>query len=354
MKPQRLHRHALCAAFLLFVCPAVGLAAKTDVVVLRNGDTITGEVKGLSRGKLDYDTDDAGRLAIEWVKVARVTSIHSFEVEVTSGKRYFGRLASTGRDGTLAIQGAAVDTLSIPRVVGISTLDAGFFRRVKAYLDLGLTIAKANEATTFSSAGEAAYRGIHYGGTISFDSYAQGQESAPTTSRNSVGLEAIRFLPKRWSVTALVRTEQNDELNLELRLTGAGFVGRVLTQSNSSELGAGAGLAVARERFAPSDADPGAEEKTNSSFEALVAAKWDAFRFDSPKLDLSTSLFLFPSLSESGRVRGEFTLRLKYELFPDFNVGISGTDTFDSRPPEEGVTTNDFVTSFTIGWSYRR
>jgi hypothetical protein len=45
---------------------------------------------------------------------------------------------------------------------------------------------------------------------------------------------------------------------------------------------------------------------------------------------------------------------VKYELFPDFNVGVTITDTFDSKPPEEDATKNDFVSTVTIGWSYRR
>ncbi len=341
-------------ALAILLCPAAALAVKTDTIILKNGDKITGEVKGMSRGKLDYSTDDAGRLSVEWVKVARMTSPHSFEVQVASGTKYFGQLAATGRDGMMAVQGTTTDSLPIPTVVEISTLDAGFLQRVKAYLDLGLTFAKANQATTFTSAGEAAYRGDRYGSTISFDSYAQGQESAPTATRNTLGLQITRFLPERWSVIALGGTEQNDELNLDLRVTGAGLLGRRLVHSNSSELGVGVGLAVNRERFSPSDADSGASDTSNNNLEALVAAKWETFRYDSPKLDFSTSMNLFPSLSTAGRIRGEFTLRLKYELFSDFNVGVSGTDTFDSKPPEESATHNDYITTFTIGWSYRR
>jgi len=41
------------------------LAAKTDVVVLLNGDRITGEVKELSYGQLKFKTDDMGTLYIE-------------------------------------------------------------------------------------------------------------------------------------------------------------------------------------------------------------------------------------------------------------------------------------------------
>lgn len=343
-----------CFAILIAAWPAVCLGEKMDTVILQNGDRITGEVKSLSRGKLDYSTDDAGRLAIEWIKVARMMSPHTFEVEMASGAKYFGRLGVADRDGVLAVVEVGVDTLAIPSVVRISSLDAKFFQRVRAYLDMGLTFAKANQATTFNTAGEAAYRGNKLGSTLSFESYAQGQESSPTTTRNSLGLQVTRFLPKRWSATVLARTEQNDELDLDLRLTAAGVLGRVLVQSNSSDLSVGGGLAVTREQFSPSDGDSAAQQDPSTNLEGLLAAAWDAFRFDSPKLDFSTSLYLYPSITTPGRVRGELSARLKYELFADFNVGINLTDTFDSRPPDENATKNDYITSFTIGWSYRR
>jgi len=345
---------ALLALAVTLGWPSHARAAKEDVIVLRNGDKITGEVKWLTRGKLEYSTDDAGRLQIEWVKVAQLRSPHSFEVEAASGLKYYGRLVATDLNGRVVVGDANLDTLAIPDVVAISALDAGLWKRVRAFLDLGLTFAKANHATTFNSDGEVAYRGDKLGSTLNFSSYAQGQASSPTATRNSVGLRAIRFLPKRWSAVALGQTEQNDELNLKLRVTGAGAIGRVLSRSNSSELGVGGGLAVTGERFSADTADPLAEETTGTSLEGLLFAGWDAFRFDSPKLDLATSLFLYPSISDPGRVRGEGTVRLKYELFSDFNVGVSATDTFDSNPPEESATRNDYITAFTIGWSYRR
>jgi hypothetical protein len=346
--------HLVVLTWIIAAIPSRARAAKTDLLTLGNGDRITGEIKWLTRGKLQYSTDDAGTMSIEWVKVARLTSPNQFEMETTTGAKYVGRLVATERNGVILVAGDAVDTLSIPDVVGINALDAGFLNRVRAYLDLGLTFAKANQATTFTTEGEATYRGDKVGGTFAFNSYAQGQESAPTTSRNSVLLRGIRFLPKRWSLLAFGQTEENDELNLDYRLTGAAGLGRVLKRSNTHEVGTGLGLAVTRERFAPDSGDPLDEPETKSNLEALLFAAWDAFRFDSPKLDFGTSLYLYPSLSTAGRVRGEATIRLKYELFPDFNVGVSGTDTFDSDPPEETATKNDYITTFTIGWSYRR
>jgi hypothetical protein len=78
------------------------LAARTDVVVLRNGDRLTGELTELDRGRLTFKTDDVGTVAIEWDDVAGVTAAATFEVEDLDGRQYFGAL-QPGAAGTLAV-----------------------------------------------------------------------------------------------------------------------------------------------------------------------------------------------------------------------------------------------------------
>jgi hypothetical protein len=348
-----LPRSVLLAAALA-AWPAVASAQKTDVVTMPNGDKITGEIESLSRGKLDYSTDDLGRLSIEWIKVARITSMHYFDVEVASGRRYFGRLVEPAADGVIVVMGLQADTLPVLSVVAIDPLNAGFFQRMKAYLDVGFSLAKANTATTLNVSAETEYRGPKLGATLAFDVYAQGQDETPTTTRSSVSFEGNRFLPNRWNAAAIARLEQNDELNLDYRFSGGVGGGRVFKQSNRAEVDAALGLLVTREQFLPQEGDSTGPGEPTNNFEGLVYFGWNAFRFDTPKLDFSTSLTLYPSLSDFGRLRGDFDLRLKYEVFKDFHFGINFTDTFDSRPPDPNASKNDFVTSLTIGWSYRR
>ena len=44
---------------------------KTDVVILKNGDRVTGEIKSLDRGKMSLSTDHMGTIQIEWEEVRR-------------------------------------------------------------------------------------------------------------------------------------------------------------------------------------------------------------------------------------------------------------------------------------------
>ena len=60
---------------IIAIWPAVGVGApKTDILVFRNGDHLTGEVKGLDRGRLSFDTDATGTVSIEWAHVSSIES----------------------------------------------------------------------------------------------------------------------------------------------------------------------------------------------------------------------------------------------------------------------------------------
>jgi hypothetical protein len=355
--PPRLRIARALAALQLAALglPTLAHAQKTDVIKLVNGDEITGDIKGVAFGKLDYNTDDAGRLSIKWTKVLRVTSVHYFEVEVSSGLRYFGQLKNAGEDGRVVVELNRTDTLIIGQIVRVVPLNNRFIDRIKAYLDAGFTLAKANKATTLNVNTEFEYRAAVWGLKLTANSYFQKQENTDRSTRNSGTLTAQRYFPRRWQAVALLGAEQNDQLGLLLRGTFGGGAGYVVKQTNNTTLQLGAGAVVTREHFALSDTTPGASPDTlKSNLEALVTATWNAFRLDTPKLDFSTQINAFPSVTTLGRVRGDVTLRIKYEIFKDFYLGANLTDNFDSQPPEASASKNDFVTSITVGWSYRR
>ena len=49
---------------ILLTSSLMGLAQKTDKVVLRNGNLITGEIKNMKFAKLSYDVDGPGTISI--------------------------------------------------------------------------------------------------------------------------------------------------------------------------------------------------------------------------------------------------------------------------------------------------
>ena len=78
-------RLALIGAALV-LAPALFAREKTDVLVMKNGDRLTCQVKGLDAGVLyvSFDYID-GTASVEWSKVARLESDQLFIVKTEDG-----------------------------------------------------------------------------------------------------------------------------------------------------------------------------------------------------------------------------------------------------------------------------
>jgi hypothetical protein len=326
--------------------PETLLGQKADTLVMNNGDVITGEIKALGHGQLSYGTDDMGTLTIKWDKVFKLVTRNYYEFTLDNGWKYYGSLAWPDQDRRLVIQLTVADTVNMDRVVEIARIRSSFFARTDGHVDLGFNLTRANRQTEWSLNGRANYRGPKWGGYLEVNSYFRFQEdTASNTSRNTVSLFTRRFFRNNWAGVASVAAEQNEEINLELRtITGLGPAYDVI-RSNRMNLGFYSSLVATNEKYSTSP-------EATLNLELLLGGAWEAFQLDSPKLDLLTTLQVFPSLTDLGRVRTQWDFRFSYELLSDFTVGLNGFVSYDNQPPTTNAVKLDYRTSFTLGWKW--
>ena len=302
VKPQ------ICACLLacvsVFLAPRA-LAEKTDVVTLTNGDRLTGEVKSLDRGLLNFKTDTMGTVQIEWNKIARVESRLLFEVELSSGERHFGSLGPAPGAGRLMIgdAGGDVTVLGIADTVRIAQMDtAGPLRdRVDGYLDFGYGYSDSTQIAQLSLGAGISRRNRKR--LWDFD-LAVAESDAPGTRAEgtaSLSSESRRFFGNRLFWSGLGRLERNDQPGLDRRALVGGGLGRYLVQASNREI---AGLAV------------------------------------------------FPSLTISGRVRTAANIKFRYEFVKDLFAQIAITHAYDSKPQSVGAETRDYTLTTSIGYTF--
>src|SRR5277367_367331 len=91
-------RALILSSTLLLAAPLLA-RDKTDVLVMKNGDSMTCEIKGLDAGVLyvSFDYID-GTSSVDWSKVARLESRQLFVVNTEDGAVFTGSLktAETG------------------------------------------------------------------------------------------------------------------------------------------------------------------------------------------------------------------------------------------------------------------
>jgi hypothetical protein len=322
-------------------------AVKTDVIYLRNGDRITGEIRKLGRGRLEYKTDDMRTLEVEWLKIDFIQSIHEFDVESVSGRRYQGTLDKAEEKGRVIVttESARV-TLSIRDIVRIDRLRATFFKRIRGYLDAGLGYEKATDQWTWTLGGEANYRTTRWATGLTVSSYFRNQQNVVDTQRNALNYAFEKIFESRWLGLGFGQLEQNNELNLILRELLGVAAGRYIIQNNSMLLSWLGGVTYTREKAT-------GETEFTSGAELMLGGRFEAFRFVHPELDFSITLSAFPSLVESGRVRINLDTRLRYEIMRDFFFTVSLFDKFDGILRSGGIRSNDFGFDTKISWSFR-
>ena len=88
------------------------------------------------------------------------------------------------------------------------------------------------------------------------------------------------------------------------------------------------------------------------TLEAFATMTWDWFRYDSPELDLSTSLQVIPNLTDTGRVRGELDIKLKWEMIEDLFWELSYYHSYDSRPAAVDAAQNDYGVITSLGYDF--
>ena len=130
-------------AALRALCPAVAWSApKVDVLILRNGDRVTGELKKLDLGTLTFKTDDMGTLNVKWEKVTGLVAPELFEVETSSGRRHFGSLAPAAPGRLMVSRNQEQIDLDMTSVVRMWPIRQSFFRRIDGNLNIGLATAR--------------------------------------------------------------------------------------------------------------------------------------------------------------------------------------------------------------------
>lgn len=333
-------------ALVLALAAASTTEARADIAIFDNGDRLTGEVKSLERGKLRFDSPATGTIPVEWDNVVLLTSEQNIQVETVNGQRFLGRLLTGANESSVLVQtDSGSVTLRMDQVVFMTPIEETRLDRLDADLTAGYTFAKASEVQQLSFGLDMDFRTETRIFSVNADALRSDSEDSESSQRQSLGLRYRHLRKNRWYTGAIVSLNRNDELDLDLRTSIGVGAGRYLRQTNSTMLTLGGGLQLSRENVS-------AGISNEDTVEGVVALNWDWFRYDTPELDLSTSLQVIPNLSDTGRVRGEFDVSLRWEVIEDLFWELSFYDSYDSDPVVDGAEKNDFGVGTALGWSF--
>lgn len=355
MRQSRLHDRLgwliMVALFALGGVLPLMAKRKDDVVIMKNGDRLTGEVKELEHGELVFKSSymiDSVRL--DWNEVKRLESQDQYIVSLTHGRRVSGVLAKTaaadlsGNDVKIV---ANQSTLQVKQsdVVGIRQHETNFWDQLTGSINYGFSFASANSHVNSSLGASVGYNAtknlIQFNTSSQFDRQSSGGNANRFTFDSQYG----RILTPKWIAVGTVSLLKSNQQDLDLRSTYGGGVGRRLLQTNRTSLLVVGGAAYTHEHYFP---QPGTKP-IRSNGEALLGLQFSTFRFKT--LDANSQAFLFPSLTDPGRVRFSSQSNLNIELVRNFYWSFQLYENYDSRPPV-AAPKNDLGVTTSLGWKF--
>ncbi len=344
-------RHFLAAGVAIVLLsvgaatPARAQSSKTDVIVLNNGDRLTGEIKSLSKGKLSLDMDSTGVVSIKWDRVVSVTTKSLFNVETVGGELILGTV-TPGEKGKLIVTqpGVAAREFDIQSIVGLTPIKRSFFGRLDGSIDLGGSYTQSSGVAQLYMNFWATARRTTFEWRAAFDDYVTFKSDGATSEQLAGSLAYVHYVSGRWSIFGQGQVERNPDLGFDIRGTLVGGVERTLLRSNRQEAVVGLGLGASREKPV--------EGETDTQLPALLAIRHSLFIYDFPKTTLDSRFAAYPILNQSGRWRLKADGTIKREILKDFTVALTVYESFDSRPASADARRNDIGSTVSIGYTF--
>lgn len=345
-------RTVVLVSFLLFGAPLFG-REKTDVIVMKNGDRFTCEVKGLDAGVLYVGLDYVdGTISVQWSEVARLESKQLFIVTTETGSVYRGTLstpdASIGQPVRIQVVEAQEKKLEIEtlRIVKMDETSESFWGRFEGDISTGILYSKGNQSTQYSFSSLVEYPRERWEAKANFNSSLASSTGTTASARNQVGVNVLRLL--RWSNTFYAGSAsflQSSEQGIKLQTHIGGGIGHYLKNSNLTSISVSGGLAWQKTNYESS----GEPQEAQNIAVALIAADLKVFKFK--KTNLNVTADLLPAISEPGRVFFNTNASYYVKLASNLSWNISFYGNWDNRPPED-LSGSDYGSSSGVSWTF--
>jgi hypothetical protein len=347
------NRAAILGFIVLFLTAPLFARDKTDLLVMKNGDHMTCEVKGLDSGVLyvSFDYID-GTTSVDWSKVASLESKQLFIVKTEDGTVFTGVLRTpetpAGRPVKIQVienqeHETEIDQLKIIRLTESSDK---FWERFNGQVNFGITYSKGNQSTQFSFGSQTAYVRERWNAGANFDSNLASSTGANASTRNSLNLTVVRLLRQNnWFYAGVGDLLQSSEQGISHQSGLGGGVGKYLKNTNQTSVSVLGGGVWQNTTYN----QPGVSSSTQDIAGALLYADIKIFRFS--KTNFSVTGALIPALSEPGRIYFNTNASYYVKLFSNLKWNASFYGNWDNRPPA-GLSGSDYGTTSGLSWTY--
>jgi len=324
-----------------------------DVLVMKNGDRFTCEIKGLSAGVLSVKLSYVdGTISVQWSQVAHLESTRLFLVQTESGTVYTGKLSTTGASADPPIRIQLAETpgkeveVAQKEIIKLSQTSEGFWHRFDGAVDTGLLFSKGNQSVQFNLSSQVAYNRERWSSQASFNSSFTSNSGSSLSTRNQTDLSTLKLLRwNNWFYAGTASFLQSSVQEINLQTTLGGGIGRYIKNTNRASISVLGGFGWQNAGYKQYTVDQGAQ----NTAVGFAATEIKFFKFKKTDLDISASVI--PAISEPGRVHFNANAAYYIKVISDLSWNFSFYGSWDTRPPST-LPGSDYGTSSGLSWTF--
>jgi hypothetical protein len=329
--------HCKVVLFLLAILAVTPMQAreKSDVIIMKNGDKITCEIKGLSSNTLYISAEYIlNTLSVDWTKVDHIDSKQLFLVKTQGGSTYTGTLSSpetaAGRPREIEVLEAPGKAIKLARtrIVSVNETSSSFWQRWNGQLGSGFTYTKGNQSAQYNLNSSIGYAMERWSAGATYTSNLSSSTGTAPSTNNQLMLQAQRLLRwNNWYYTGIVSFLQSSVKGIQLEKIFGGGIGRNIVDRGSVFFTVYGGLAWQQINYERTALAAPTQQVTGG----LLGMQLKTFQFD--KTNLTVSANMFPAISDPGRV--QFIINTSYyvKLWGQLNWNVTVYGNWDNRPP---------------------
>jgi Protein of unknown function, DUF481 len=324
----------------------------TDVVIMKNGDHLTGEIKGLGGGVLYVNMSYIlGTSSLDWSRVAHVESKQLFIVKTQDGTVYKGTLntaeAEGGRPVTIEVIQTADKQTAIDqsRVVEMAETSDKFWQRFNGDVNFGTTYSKGNETVQYTLSSDVEYLRRRWSAGVGWSSNLSTSSGVSASTRNEITPTARHLLPwDNWFYAGVGDFLQSSVQGIQLQSSVGAGIGRYLKNTNRATIAVLGGFAWQNTQYNQSTLSG-----SQNLAAALLAADVKLFRFNKTNLDFAG--ILLPVINDPGRVKFNMNTSYYVKITSNLSWNISFYGNWDNQPPPH-FAGSDYGTSSGLSWTF--
>jgi hypothetical protein len=288
-------------------------------------------------GILTYKMDGPGTINIKWEYVTSLKSNKVFDFTLRTGE-----IIVAGLDSLFQSH----HQINLNDIIEIIPIKDRFLNRLIGDVSLGFNYTKSNSILQSNFSSNIAYviptREINLKLSSVLTNY--GKDTSFTKKQDIIG-SYMRNLNKNYFWEVSTGWQQNTELGLSSRYLFSGAFGWQPLTDNHNRLLAAGGVSYNQEQSVESS-------QFSGNLDALFMISYKRFYYSTPKLSINASYLIYPGLSDWGRIRMQADLNVSVEIFKDFQTGLVFYYSFDNKPPDGSLSTNDYGIMFTLGYVF--